>query len=61
MGVFIGGNRDARPHKACKVKEGTVETRWRRSGPVGPYPSLPVSIFLTAQAAGKGDWVATPS
>ena len=55
MTVFIGGNRDARLHKARKPKEG-------HSCVVGGGP-LPVylSFCFDGQAAGKGDEVATPS
>jgi hypothetical protein len=44
MTVFIGGNRDARPHKARKPKRGAVEVegmaRERESRHVGSYQSL---------------------
>ena len=56
MTTFIGRNRDARPHKACKVKEGTVEARWEEERPRRPIPVI-TSIYIFDGPGGRqGRW-----
>jgi len=50
--VIIGGNRDARPHKACKPRKGSEargEARWEEE-----RACRPISVFTGYQSGDEG-------